>query len=191
MLFRSSLQTRAGCGRLWAAVFVSLAAGCEIRDKQVQQTAGGANQFLRADAPALATMLDGRMGEADAARRTLEYVEDFAAGQKRAAAESKPMLVVCRAAWCQWSAEMTQGPLADPRIIRLADRFVCVMIDADRHADTCRTLGVAAFPTVILIDPAGEERMRSVGRPSTRQLAAALEECLHPSVAAGEPPAVR
>lgn len=79
---------------------------------------------------------------------------------------------------------MTQGTLADPRIIQLATRFVCVMIDADRHAETCSGLGVTAFPTVIVLTSTGDEKLRTVGRPGTEKLADALEATLRPGLAA-------
>lgn len=159
-------------------------AGCDIRDETVEPSAPTSHHLLRADAPALAEMLGRTPERAATQRRVLEYVEGFDAGLKRAAAESKPLLVICRAAWCPWSAELTQGPLADPRVIRVAKQFVCVMIDADRHAGTCRELGVTAFPTLIVLGPSGEERLRTVGRPASAKLAAALEAALRPSMAA-------
>lgn len=175
-----------GCWRghrpLGAVLLCCAIAGCEIRDEAVVPATDAS--LLRADT-SLAGML-GRPAERVALqRRVLEYVDGYEAGQKRAAAESKPLLLICRAAWCRWSADMTQSTLADPRIIGLASRFVCVMVDADRHADTCRELGVTAFPTVILLAPTGEERYRGVGRPSTEKLAAALEAILRPTVALG------
>lgn len=182
----SPLPIRARCRCLWGIAAVCLVAGCEIRDEPVQPGAISSDRLLRADTPALAGMLGRTTDGSGPSRRSLEYIEDFDAGLKRAAAESKPLLVICRAGWCRWSAEMTQGPLADPRIIRLSAGFVCVMVDADRHAETCRTLGVTGFPTIIILGPTGDERTRSTGRPSTEKLAAALEAGLRPAVASGD-----
>jgi hypothetical protein len=162
-----------------------LVIGCDIHDEPVRPAAATTNQLLRADTPLLEDMLKRGSAGPTIKPSTLEYVDGFDAGLKRAATESKPLLVICRAAWCRWSADMTQGTLADPRIIRLASRFVCVMIDADRHADTCRGLGVTAFPTVIVLTSAGEEKLRSVGRPAKEKLADALEATLPPAMAAG------
>ncbi|MFM8635502.1 MAG: thioredoxin family protein [Planctomycetia bacterium] len=174
------------CGGLAAIAVSCLLAGCEIRDEEVQPIAQSASHRLRTDLPALENMLGRAANRSAPSRTTLEYVEGLDAGLRRAAVESKPILAICRAAWCRWSAEMTQGSLADPRVIRLASGFICVMIDADRHADTCKALGVTAFPTVLILGPDGEERMRSVGRPTAEKLAATLEAGLRPAVASGE-----
>lgn len=181
---RDGSDGRCGRGRrpLGALALCCAIAGCDIRDEAVEPAATA--PLLRTDA-ALAGMLGRAAERITPQRRALEYVDGFEAGRKRAAAEAKPLLVICRAAWCRWSAEMTQDTLAEPRIIGLASRFVCVMVDADRHADTCRDLDVTAFPTVILLAPTGEERYRGVGRPSTPELVAALEATLRPAVASG------
>lgn len=161
-----------------------LVIGCDIHDEPVRPAAATTDQLLRADSPLLVDMLDRDLDAPAIKPTTLEYVDGFDAGRKRAATESKPLLVICRAAWCRWSADMTQGTLAHPRIIQLASRFVCVMVDADRHPDTCRELDVTAFPTVIVLTSAGEEKLRSVGRPATHELADALEATLRPTMAA-------
>lgn len=166
------------------AICGCLVIGCDIHDEPVRPAAATTDQLLRGNTLLLVDMLNRDSDGPAIKPTTLEYVDGFEAGLKRAATESKPLLVICRAAWCRWSAEMTQGTLADPRIIQLASRFVSVMVDADRHADTCRDLGVTAFPTVIVLTSAGEEKLRSVGRPATQSLADALEATLRPAVAA-------
>ncbi len=157
--------------------------GCDIQDESVQPAAATTNQLLRADTAMLVDMLDHNSDAPAIKPKSLEYVDGFDAGLKRAQSESKSLLVICRAAWCRWSAEMTQGPLSDPHIIGLASRFVCVMVDADRHTDTCQNLNVTAFPTVMIISSLGDESFRAVGRPSTDTLASALREHLQPTVA--------
>jgi uncharacterized protein YyaL (SSP411 family) len=88
------------------------------------------------------------------------------------------MLVVFRATWCRWSGELVQAAVADPRVVRLSRRFVCVAVDADRHPDTCRQFGVQAFPTVIILDPSGTERFRATGSAASVHIAAAMNEVL-------------
>jgi hypothetical protein len=58
-----------------------------------------------------------------------------------------------------------------------------VTLDADRHADACKTLRVAAFPTVIVLGADGTERTRTVGRPTPSTLAATMETGLRATVA--------
>jgi hypothetical protein len=80
--------------------------------------------------------------------------------------------------------------VADPRVVDLARRFVCVAVDADRDAATCREFEVTAFPTVILLDCAREERFRATGSSAAAGLASAMADVLSTrsrveSVAAG------
>ena len=62
----------------------------------------------------------------------------------------------------------------------LSRRAVCVLIDADRDAETCRTLGVKGFPTLLVLDPDGTERFRATGRTLPDTLAAALATAFEP-----------
>ena len=154
------LLVRAACG------------GCDIRDESVP--AGDASSLW----PAAVLDPAGARTEAGgepAARPAIEYVEGYEAAVRRARAEGLPMLLIFRATWCRWSGEVTHGPLNDRTVVALARRFVCVTVDADRDAATCRTFSVAAFPTVIVLDAAGEERFRATGAAAADGLATALK----------------
>lgn len=146
--------------------------GCDVRDEEVRPTA----------TPRLwnaaATSLRDEAGSEPGAARGIEYVEGYAGGRRRAAAEGLPMLVVFRATWCRWSSELANGPLADRDVVTAARRFVCVTVDADRDAATCHDFGVSGFPTVIVIDPAGQERFRATGAAAAARLPAIMNEVL-------------
>ena len=114
----------------------------------------------------------------ETAGRGIEYIEGYEAGRRRATAEGLPMLIVFRATWCRWSGELTKGPLADRGVVTAAQRFVCVTVDADRDADTCRDFGVSGFPTVIVLDTTGTERFRATGATAAAGLAVVLHELL-------------
>lgn len=142
--------------RLAAVAALAAALGCEVRDESTAPAAPGWPVMPVVDARPLL--------EATATAPTaIEYVEGFDSGLRRAAEDGRPLLTVCRAAWCRWSADLGQGTLADPRVVALARRFVCVAVDADRDAATCRRFGVDRFPTVLLFDASGTERFRTSG----------------------------
>lgn len=150
-----------------AVVCLLAASGCDIRDEAVRPVM-----------PVMHDMLVGtNAGGSGAAgvEQGVEYVSGYEAGLKRATAEQKPLLLVFRAGWCRFSAEMTQRTLLDPQVVSLSRRSVCVMVDADRDPQTCRHFGVQAFPTLILVARDGGERLRLTGRPSAATLAAALQ----------------
>jgi len=108
----------------------------------------------------------------------IEYVEGYDAGLRRATAENRPLLVLFRAAWCRWCAEFTQGTLVDRRLVGLSRQFVCVIVDADRHATDCQRFGVKEFPTVIVTAAGGGASRRWTGCPSAEELVSAMNETL-------------
>jgi hypothetical protein len=131
-------------------------AGCEVRDELAIPPA--------ADWPA-GPVIDARplFPSSEATPTGVEYVEGYESGLRRAAEDGRPLLMVFRGSWCRWSAELTQGTLADARVIGYSRRFVCVAVDADRDATTCRRFTVDRFPTVLLLDANGTERFRVTG----------------------------
>ncbi len=155
-----------------------LALGCEVRDEEARS--GPATEWLEATAR--------RLGDPQATPATstspvrgVECIDGFAAGSKRAAEEGLPLLLIFRASWCRWSGELTEALAGDERLATTAGRVVCVSIDADREAAVCRSFGVAAFPTVIVIGPDSRERFRGSGAAARRGLAGALQAALAPA----------
>jgi hypothetical protein len=151
-----------------------LAAGCSVRDEEVRPAA---MPKLWPATPRDAAGLDTER-RTEIGGRGIEYVEGYAAGRRRASAEGLPMLIVFRATWCRWSGELTKGPLTDRGVITAAHRFVCVTVDADRDAETCRDFGVSGFPTVIVLDTTGVERFRATGAAAAARLAVVMHELL-------------
>jgi hypothetical protein len=162
-----------------AALVVALAAavaGCTVRDEQA--ASGGDGRWWAAAPSRPAGGLIGNGAATPPATPSIDYVDGYEVGSRRAAETGLPMLLVFRATWCRWSGELVQAAVADPRVVRLSRRFVCAAVDADRHADTCRQFGVQAFPTVIMLDPTGTERFRATGSAVSAQIAAAMDGML-------------
>lgn len=158
-----------------AAALGAAVTGCHVRDERA--TAGTDGRWWTAPARPAGGLIGAGTGTPTVAP-AIDYVDGYEAGARRAAETGVPMLVVFRAAWCRWSGELVQAAVADPRIVRLSRRFVCMAVDADRHADTCRRFGVQAFPTVVIIDASGTERFRATGSAASADIAAAMDEVL-------------
>lgn len=143
--------------RLGIVVCLAALAGaaCEVRDEPVGRPATPALW----PGPAAA----GARGRADASGDEIHFVEGYEAAARQARAAGRPLLVVFRATWCRWSSLALRGPLAEDRIVTLSRRCVCTLVDADRDAATCVAFAVAAFPTVVVVDPDGRERFRGTG----------------------------
>lgn len=151
--------------------------GCDVRDERVHAPSA------RAVWPPSIAFRHGPLAEPRPTAVTpgIEYVEGYAAGSRQATAAGLPLFLVFRAAWCRWSGEIMRGPLSDPQLVDRARRFVCVTVDADRDASTCRAFGVTAFPTLIVIDADGRERYRRSGAEAAADLAATLERVVGPA----------
>ena len=158
-----------------AAILVgaTFAPGCEVRDEQ--PVVGRSAWWWPVTAVGTpAGRLIAAAPIAAPGGPAIEFVEGFEAGSRRASASGLPMLVVFRAGWCRWSAELAVAAAADPSIVALSRRFVCVTVDADRDASTCREFGVEAFPTVLLVEADGSEQHRAVGAAAADSLAKAM-----------------
>lgn len=146
---------------IWLIIWLIIWGGFEIRDEAVAKPSPRA---VRPRAPGTET------------GGSVEYVEGYEAGLRRAIHENRPLLVVFRASWCHWCAELARGALVDRRLVGLSRHFICVAIDADRHAADCRRFGVKEFPTVVVASPEGEERRRWKGCPSADELVSAMAD---------------
>jgi len=158
-------SARGGIG-IAAAVLVG-AMGCDIRDEAPRPSRSQ-------------PLLGAGIAAADRAAPQIEYVGGYDTGRQRAAADERPLLLVCTAGWCRFSADLTQRTLRDPRLVAISRRAICVLLDADRDAEVCRALEVRAFPTLLVLDPLGAERLRVTGRSSPAALATAVERALEP-----------
>ena len=160
---------------LAALVAMSGVGGCEVRDEEARR--GSATPWLPTVAQRLAATERDR-GAAAGTAGSVECVEGFAAGSRRATDTGLPLLLIFRATWCRWSDEFLAAALTDPQLAAATNRFVCATIDADREAAICRSFGVRAFPTLIALDTGRRERFRATGAAAREQLAAAVEAVL-------------
>jgi len=162
--FSSSTTRRWSLAASLAAMVVMAGAGCEIRDEGADSAASRA--------------LGLEPGPPEDGPAAIEYVEGYAAGLRRSTADNRPLLIVFKACWCRWCAEFTESTLTNRRLVVLSRQFVCVMIDADRHADDCRRFAVREFPTLVVARPDGAETRRWVGCPAPDEIASGMEGSL-------------
>lgn len=151
-----------------------LAAGCDVRDEQA--SSGPTDAWLETTVRRLASPA-AALAERPT-KSTIECCDGFETGSRRASEAGLPLLLVFRASWCRWSGDLVDAVVADERLADAGGRFICAAIDADRDAAVCRSFGVAAFPTVILLDTDRRERFRATGAAARQGLAAALEGVL-------------
>lgn len=128
------------------------------------------------------------------AGQKVRFVTDYREGLERALAEKRPVLIFFTAKWCRFCSEMQDEALSDPRVVRLSEEFVCVLVDADEDQDLCTEFAVRAYPTVQFVLPDGSRLNRVVGRKSPEELATHMQAVLRAAthrMAAGDGPVIR
>lgn len=145
-----------------------LLAGCNEQGSQ-QKTAGPPSQTPVAQAP---------VAPAKTAPGRLTFVAGFDAGSRLARQTGKPMLVFFTATWCKFCHDMEADAFIDGEVVRLADGFVCVRVDADQEPAVSGQFGVRGYPTVQFVSSDGSPLNRLVGRAGARELAAQMQAAL-------------
>jgi thiol:disulfide interchange protein len=84
-----------------------------------------------------------------AERPQVEFLSDYGQAQREARRAGKPLLVVIKTDWCPFSRVLLRETFADRAVVDACDRFVCVVIDAEKQPKLCRTLSpTGVYPTV-------------------------------------------
>jgi thioredoxin-like negative regulator of GroEL len=88
----------------------------------------------------------------------------------------KPILVEFWATWCEACKGMDEEVYSESAVARAMTKTVPVRIDIDRAPSIARRYEVAATPTFVLIDAAGNELFRFTGRIERAPLLELLRE---------------
>jgi len=73
---------------------------------------------------------------------------------REAAAAGKPVLLEFTASWCVYCKRMEKTTLTDPAVAaRIAEHFVAVRVDADKHKDLVSELGIKGLPAILIVSP--------------------------------------
>ena len=104
----------------------------------------------------------------------VHFVSDPTTGFRLAAEKNLPCLLFFTAEWCTYCHDMQETAFTDAAVGNLAQGFVCVEIDGDRHEDVCRHYRVRGFPTVQFVAADGRALHRLVGRQTADSLATGM-----------------
>lgn len=148
-----------GCGLL-ATVLLSV--GCQRTDATPQAETTVTSP---AEAPRVA-------------RGRLRFVESYEEGYRQAMQEGKPVLLFFTATWCNFCHQMAEEAFTNDQVVALSDRFVCILIDADRQPELCREYQVRGYPTIQFLSPRGTPLNRVTGKRPGQQLVMEMQSAL-------------
>ena len=169
---------------LQAGMFASLAtlllAGGEVDvdEGKTAPTQGTAKTAWRAGEPKSVFPTSPRATNGPEAQGSLRFVRGFDSGSAQATAAGKPMLVFFTAEWCHYCHQMADEAFANPQVVGLANRFVCILVDADAEPGVCKQFRVQGYPTVQFLSPRGVPLNRLVGKKPSQQVMAAMQAAL-------------
>lgn len=90
----------------------------------------------------------------------------------------RPQMLFFTAEWCMFCHQMASEAFNDPTVIRLAQSFQCVWVDADQEPQAVQRYSVESFPTVVFVGPSGEELLRVQGKQQPAQFARLMQQAL-------------
>lgn len=105
---------------------------------------------------------------------SITYAPDVEAARAASAREDKPLVILFAAAWCSACQQLEERVLLEAPVQAVADRFIWVRVDIDRHLSVAREWEVDATPTLVVLEPDGSVRRKIVGMVGSDRLAELL-----------------
>jgi len=77
---------------------------------------------------------------------------------------NRPVFIDFYTTWCSYCKQLDETTLSDPRVQeKLARSYITVKIDADKNSDLASKYGIYGYPTIIILNPDGQEIKRIEG----------------------------
>lgn len=109
---------------------------------------------------------------------SIKFVDGYEIAMAKARKHGKPLLLFFTADWCRYCHQMADGAFKQKPVVKLSDRFVCVLIDADREQELCQQLEVRMFPTVLFVSADGAALGRITGKQPSHKLVIEMQSAL-------------
>ncbi|HDJ37681.1 MAG TPA: thioredoxin family protein [Methanosarcinales archaeon] len=83
-------------------------------------------------------------------------------GMEIAQEQNKPVMIDVYTDWCKYCKELDRVVYTDPDVIDLADQFVCIKFNADKHRDLAVKYNpTGRVPTIVFLRSDGTETYRT------------------------------
>lgn len=93
----------------------------------------------------------------------ISWKYDLIAALKEARDSGKPIMVDFYTEWCGWCKKLDSDTYTNPNVQKLAEKFICVKVDADKPPNIASRYGVSGYPTVIFLNSSGTAVEKIVG----------------------------
>jgi len=93
----------------------------------------------------------------------INWLTSMSDGITLAKSSGKPIMVDFYTDWCGWCKKLDKDTYTNSTVQALAEKFVCVKVDADKDRASAEKYGVSGFPTIIFLDKDGKEIDRITG----------------------------
>lgn len=113
--------------------------------------------------------------EAPRSGRTVAFLHDFAEAEARARVEGKALFIDFETTWCGPCKIMDEWVYTADPVVDASLEVIAVKVDGDEHPELKNRFEVEGFPTMILLDPNGEELRRASGYVNVADMTEFLE----------------
>lgn len=102
---------------------------------------------------------------------SLKWGTDLNQSVQESKATNKSIFVDFYADWCAYCREMDEGTYTDPQVKeKLSQNYVLLKVDVDENPSVSSKYQAYSLPTMIIIDPNGNEIKRIIGYQNAEQL---------------------
>lgn len=112
----------------------------------------------------------------------ISWKYDLLAALKEARDSGKPVMVDFYTESCGWCKKLDADTYTDSSVQRLAEKFICVKVDADKAPETAARYDIPGYPTIIFLNSSGTPIERIVGYKGPASFAQTMSAVLAKAV---------